>query len=48
MAENEPSIFQKIAGYVSSYAPGLAAILAATGVGAPIAGAVGALGALAV
>jgi len=43
----EESVFQKIAGYVSNYAPGIAALLAVSGVGAPIAGAVGALGALA-
>jgi hypothetical protein len=43
----EPSVFQKIAGYVGTYAPGIAAILAATGVGAPVAGAVAAIGALA-
>lgn len=44
---SEESIFQKIAGLVGSYAPGLAAILAATGVGAPAAAAVSAIGALA-
>jgi hypothetical protein len=43
----EQSIFQKIAGIVSSYAPGIATLLAATGVGAPIAAAVGAVGVLA-
>lgn len=46
MAE-EPSIFQKIAGIVGTYAPGLATLLAATGIGAPIAAAVGAVGILA-
>jgi len=44
---SEENIFQKIAGYVGSYAPGIAGILAATGVGAPAAAAVAALGALA-
>jgi hypothetical protein len=43
----EESIFQKIAKAVGSYAPGIAAILAATGVGAPVAAAVAAVGALA-
>ena len=43
----EQSVFQKIAGYVGTYAPGIAAILMATGVGAPAAGAVAAMGALA-
>ena len=43
----EQSVFQKIAGYVGTYAPGIAAILMATGVGAPAAGAVAAIGALA-
>jgi hypothetical protein len=43
----EESIFQKIAGAVGSFAPGIAAVLAATGVGAPIAGAIGAIGILA-
>ena len=43
----EENILQKLAGYVGTYAPGIATLLAATGVGAPAAAAVGALGALA-
>jgi hypothetical protein len=42
----EETVFQKIAGVIGSYAPGIAAILAASGVGAPVAGVVGALGAI--
>jgi hypothetical protein len=42
----EKSIFQKIGDAVADYAPGIATILAATGVGAPAAAAVGAVGAL--
>jgi hypothetical protein len=42
----EKSIFQKIGDAVVDFAPGIATVLAATGVGAPIAGAVGAVGAL--
>ena len=45
MAE-EKSIFQKIGDAVVDFAPGIATVLAATGIGAPIAGAVGAVGAL--
>ena len=43
----DETVFQKIASAVATYAPGLAGVLAATGVGAPIAGAVGAIGVLA-
>lgn len=43
----EETIFQKIAKAVGNYAPGISAILAATGVGAPVAAAVAAVGALA-
>ena len=43
----DETVFQKIAGCVGNYAPGIAAILAATGVGAPVAAAVAAVGALA-
>jgi len=42
----EENTFKKIADQVVNFAPGLATVLAATGVGAPIAGAIGALGAL--
>lgn len=42
----EKSIFQKIGDAVADYAPGIAGMLAATGVGTPAAGAVAALGAL--
>ena len=42
----EKSIFQKIGDAVVDFAPGIATVLAATGVGVPIAGAVGAVGAL--
>lgn len=45
--EEEATIFQKIASAVGTFAPGLAGILAATGVGAPIAGAVAAVGLIA-
>jgi hypothetical protein len=43
----EESIFQKIAGLVGTYAPGVATVLAASGVGAPAAAAVAALGSVA-
>lgn len=43
---SEKSIYQKIGDAVADYAPGIATILAATGVGVPLAGAVGAIGAL--
>jgi len=42
----EKSIFQKIGDAVTDFAPGIATILTATGVGAPIGAAVGAVGAL--
>jgi hypothetical protein len=45
--DDDKSIFQKIGDAVANYAPGLAGVLAATGVGAPAAAAVGAVGALA-
>jgi len=45
MAE-EKSIFQKIGDAVVNFAPGIATILTATGVGAPVGAAVGAIGAL--
>ncbi|HLA29331.1 MAG TPA: hypothetical protein VJZ49_15700 [Syntrophales bacterium] len=44
--ENSKSIFQKIGDAVVNFAPGIAGILAATGVGAPASGAVIALSAL--
>ena len=43
----DETTLQKIAGYVKTWAPGISAALVATGVGAPIAGGVAALGALA-
>jgi hypothetical protein len=43
---DEKTIFQRIGDAVVDFAPGIATVLAATGVGAPVAGAVGALGAL--
>lgn len=43
---DERSIFQKIGDAVTDFAPGIATVLAATGVGAPVAAAVGAVGAL--
>ena len=42
----DKSIFQKIGDAVADFAPGIATILTATGVGAPVAAAVGAVGAL--
>lgn len=42
----ERSVFQKIGDVVADFAPGIATVLAATGVGAPVAAAVGAVGAL--
>ena len=42
----ERSIYQQIGDAVTNYAPGIATILAATGVGAPVAAAVSAVGAL--
>jgi hypothetical protein len=42
----ERSIFQKIGDSIADFAPGIATILTATGVGAPIGAAVGAVGAL--
>lgn len=44
---DEKSIFQKIGDAIADYAPGLAGVLTATGIGAPAAVAVGAVGALA-
>lgn len=44
---DEKGIFQKIGDAVANFAPGIAGVLAATGVGAPAAAAVGAVGALA-
>ncbi len=44
---SDESTFQKIAGAIGKYAPGLAAILAATGAGAPAAAVVAALGTVA-
>jgi len=46
MMADERTIFQKIGDVVVDFAPGIATVLAATGIGAPIAGAVGAVGAL--
>jgi hypothetical protein len=46
MAEDTRSVFQKIGDAVVDFAPGIAGILAATGVGAPIAAGVGAVAAL--
>ncbi len=43
---DEKNIYQKIGDAVVDFAPGVATVLAATGVGAPVAAAVGALGAL--
>jgi hypothetical protein len=43
---DDRTIFQKIGDAVVDFAPGIATVLAATGVGAPIAAAVGAVGAL--
>lgn len=43
---DEKNVFQKIGDAVVDFAPGIATVLAATGVGAPIAAAVGAVGAL--
>lgn len=43
---DERTIFQKIGDAVTDFAPGIATVLAATGVGAPVAAAVGAVGAL--
>ena len=43
---DEKTIFQKIGDAVVDFAPGISTVLAATGVGAPIAAAVGAVGAL--
>jgi hypothetical protein len=42
----EKSIFQKIGDAIADYAPGVATVLAATGVGVPAAAAIGAVGAL--
>ena len=44
--EEEKTIWQKIGNAVVDFAPGIATVLAATGVGAPAAAAVGAVGAL--
>ena len=43
---DERSVFQKIGDAVADFAPGLATILTATGVGAPVGAAIGAVGAL--
>ena len=42
----ERSVFQKIGDAVADFAPGIATILTATGVGAPVGAAIGAVGAL--
>ncbi len=42
----DKSVFQQIGDAIADYAPGLATVLAATGLGAPAAAAVGAVGAL--
>lgn len=42
----ERSVFQKIGDAVADFAPGIATVMAATGVGAPVAAAFGAVGAL--
>ena len=43
---DERSVFQKIGDAVADFAPGIATILTATGVGAPVGTAIGAVGAL--
>lgn len=43
---DEKSIFQKIGDAVADFAPGMAAVLTATGVGAPVGAAISAVGAL--
>ena len=43
---DERSVFQKIGDAVADFAPGIATILTATGVGAPVGAAIGAVGAL--